>query len=237
MSRGAHLSMAVLLLAWGLQSVARADDLSEQKKRLSEARSAVTKGKVAVTLAARKIQHEFEATPEWKQADAASKQAEARYAAAVRVARASLNNNPAYKQAMDERAKRETELNALKTAEERDPQAIAAASVALLKAVETTSRLDQEALAADPKVAEAKAGLDAAAADMNELRKAEVQRVKDSPEFQAAREQLQQASAAYDQASGELNQARKDQAAADAQNLDAEIEGKRRQMLDAAQRR
>jgi hypothetical protein len=218
-------------------TVARADELAEPKKRVSETRSAVTKAKVAVTLAARKIQKDFEATAEWKKADAASKDAQSRYSTAVRVARAALGKNPAFKQAVAERGQREAELNALKAAEPRDEQAIASASVALLKAVETTSRLDHQALSADPKVVEAKAAADAATAELAELRKAEVERVQGSPEFQAAREQLQQASAAYEQAAGELNQARKQQAAAESQNLDQEIDAKRRQMLDAAQRR
>ena len=128
-------------------------------------------------------------------------------------------------------------MNSLKVAEVRDEPAIASASAALLQAVATTSRLDHHALAADPRVVEAKAAADAAAAEFEELHKAEVQRVKDSPEFQAASEQLQQASVAYEQAAGDLNQARKQQAAAESQNLDQEIDAKRRQMLDAAQRR
>ena len=237
MLRDTHIALAVLLLTAAVCTVVRGDELSEPKKRLAEARSAVTKGKVAVTLAARKVQQDFEATAEWKKADSAWKQADARYAAAVRVARAALEKNPAFQQAVVERGRRENELKALKAADERDEKAIASASVALLQAVGATSRMDHEALAADPQVAQAKAALDAAAAAMAELRKTEVQRVKDSPEFQAAREQFQQASAAYDQAAGDLNQARKQQATTDAQNLDAEIEGKRRQLLDAAQRR
>lgn len=240
MSRCGHVALAVVLLMSLMSSVcrvARADELTEPKKRVSEARSAVTRAKVAVTLAARKIQKDFEATAEWKKADAASKEAQSRCAAAVGVARAALGKNPAFKQAVVERGQREAELSALKTADPRDEQAIASASVALLKAVETASRLDHQALANDPKVVEAKAAADAAAAEMAELRKAEVERVEGSPEFQAAREQLQQASAAYEQAAGELNQARKQQAAAESQNLDQEIDAKRRQMLDAAQRR
>lgn len=237
MSRGGHVALIVVLLMSSLCPVARADDLAEPKKRLSEARSAVTKAKVAVTLAARKIQQEFEATAEWKKADAALKEAEARHDAAVRVARAGLAKSPAFKQAVVERGQREAELNALKSAAERDEPAIASASVALLKAVETASRLDREALAADPKVVGAKAAVDAAAADLAEQRKTEVQLVKDSPAFQAAREQLQQASAAYDQAADDLSQARKQQAAADSQKDDADLEAKRHQMFDAAQRR
>lgn len=237
MSRIGHFVFGFALLMSAFCSTTRADDLAEPKKRVAEALRAVTKAKVAVTLAARKIQQEFEATAEWKKAAAASKEAEDRYAAAVRSARAGLAKNPAYKQAVEERSQREAELNALKTAEERDEPAIAAASVALLKAVEKASRLDHDALAADPKVGQAKAAVDSTAADLAELRKAEVQRVKDSPEFQAAHEQFQQASAAYDQAAGDLSQARKQQAAADSQNLDAEIDAKRRQMLDAAQHR
>lgn len=240
MSRCGQIALGVLTLitlVFALAPVTKADELTEPKKRVAEARSAVTKAKVAVTLAARKIQKEFEATPDWKKADAASTEAQARYSAAARAARAALEKTPAYQQAVAERGRRQAELNALKAAEERDEKAIAAASVALLKAVETTSRLDHQALTTDPKVAEAKAAADTAAAALAELRQAEVQKVKDSPEFQAARQQLQQASAAYDQAAGDLNQARKQQAATDSQNLDQEIDGKRRQLLDNAQRR
>jgi hypothetical protein len=149
----------------------------------------------------------------------------------VRVARAALSASPAFKQAVAEREQREAALNALKGAEERDEPAIAKASVALLKAVETTSRLDHDALAADPKVVEAKAAADAAGAALAELRKAEVKRVSDDPAFAAARDQLRQASAAYDQAAGDLARARQQQAAAQSQKDDADIEAKRRQMF------
>lgn len=239
-SRSGRLAIAVVFLVSLTSSVctvARADELTEPKKRVAEARSVVTKAKVAVTLAARKIQSEFEATAEWKKAQAASKEAQSRYAAAVGVARAVLGKDAAFKQAVEERRQREAELKSLKAAEERDEPAIASASAALLQAVATASRLDQHALAADPKVVEAKAAVDAAAAELAELRKAEVERVKGSPEFQAASEQLQQASVAYDQAAGDLNQARKQQAATESQNLDQDLDAKRRQMLDAAQRR
>lgn len=70
MSRGSHVALAVvwlLLLMSALCPLARADRLAEPKKRLSEARSAVTTAKVAVTLAARIIQREFEATAEWEE--------------------------------------------------------------------------------------------------------------------------------------------------------------------------
>lgn len=236
MSHGGHVTLAVGLLISCLCTVARADDLAGPKKQLAEAQSAVTKAKVAVTLAARKIQRQFEATAEWKKADAALKAAEARHAAAERVARAALQESPAFKQAVAERGKREAELNALKSAEERDEPAIAAASIALLKAVETTSRLDHDALAADPKVAEAKTALDAATADLAALRKTEVQRVNDDPAFQAARDQLRQASAAYAQAAGDLARARQQQAAAEAQKDDADIDAKRHQLFDATRR-
>jgi hypothetical protein len=226
-----------VLLASSLCAVARADDLSAPKKRLAEAQSAVTKAKVAVTLAARKIQREFEATADWKKADAAAKEAQAHYAAAVRTARGALGESPAFKQALAERDRREAELNALKAAPERDEPAIAAASVALLNAVATTSRMEHDALAADPKVTEAKAAADAAAAPLADLRKAEVQRVENDPAFLAAREQLRQASTAFDQAAADLNRARQQQAAAQSQKDDADIEAKRHQMFDGAMRR
>jgi hypothetical protein len=234
MSKRSHIGLIVgwmLMLSPCVCAVARADDLAGPKQRVAETRSAVTRAKVAVTLAARKIQRECEATAEWKAAEAAVKDAEARHAAAVRVARAALSASPAFKQAVAEREQREAALNALKGAEERDEPAIAKASVALLKAVETTSRLDHDALAADPKVVEAKAAADAAGAALAELRKAEVKRVSDDPAFAAARDQLRQASAAYDQAAGDLARARQQQAAAQSQKDDADIEAKRRQMF------
>lgn len=237
MSRENHVALAVIVLAFCLSAAARADDLAAPRKRLSEAQSAVTKAKVAVRLAARKIEQQFEATAEWKKADAAAKAADDRYAAAVRAARAALGESPAFKQAVEERARREAELKTLKTAAEPDEQAIATASVALLNAVATTSRLEHEALAADPKVAEAKAAADAAAAPLAELRKAELQRVENDPAFLAARDQLHQAATACDQAAADLSRARQQQAAAQSQKDDADIEAKRHQMFDGVMRR
>jgi len=243
------IPLFLLTLALMQAQAFAADPLKDAKKRLSDAQSELTKAKVGVSLAAKKIQQQLEATPEWKQAAIAANGANIRYEAAAKTARQKLEQEPRYKAAAAEYDKRVAERDALranpprqsaddlpKSAGQKDsaPDPIIQASVAVLNAQSALRKLQQDTLAADPKVVQAKADLDDANAMLADLKRSALEKVKDDPTFESARQRLQQASANYEQAAKDLNDARKQQAAAEDQKLDRDLDTQRQQMFDRA---
>lgn len=246
MRRPTFPAVAILLLT---VSVAQADAVSDAKKRLGDAQSELTKAKVGAVLAARKIQKQLETTPQWKQAAHAAAEASNRYDTLCRSVRQKLEQEPRYKSAVAEYDKRVSERDALranptqqaaddqpKSAGQKAPAAdpIIQASIAVLNAQSAVRKLEQDALAADPKVSQAKAELDDANAKLADLKRDALAKVKDDPTFQQAQQRLQQASATYAQAAKDLDQAKKQQAAAEDQKLDRDLDAQRQQMFDRA---
>jgi predicted nucleic acid-binding Zn-ribbon protein len=244
------VGFGLLLAAFAFAAPVRAaDPLHDAKKRLSDAQTELTKAKVGVSLAAKKIQKQIEATPEWKQAASAAMEATNRYEASMRVAREHLARQPAYKAAIAELDKRVTEREALrgsavpasaddgaKGANKSDssPDPVVTAAVAVLNAQSAVRKIEQEAYAADPQVTKARSDLDDANTKLAELKKVFLEKVKGDPAFQSAQQQFQQASANYAQAAKDLDQAKKQQAAAESQKLDSDLDTQRQQMLDRA---
>src|SRR5436305_1184923 len=113
---GVLAAIALLTLGWTAPARANADQdaLREANKKVSAAQWELTKAKVAVQKAARKIEGNLEATPEWKEAAAAAKQATAAQAAAVKAAKDALAQKPEYKAAVAERDRRRAERDALR---------------------------------------------------------------------------------------------------------------------------
>jgi predicted nucleic acid-binding Zn-ribbon protein len=242
------IAFGVLLVAYAFAAPVRAaDPLHDAKKRLSDAQSELTKAKVGVSLAAKKIQKQIEATPEWKQAATAAMEATNRNEVAMRVARQRLAQQPAYKAAIAELNNRVAEREALRASavpasaddgakgakkSDQSPDPVVTAAVAVLNAQSAVRKIEQEAYAADPQITKARSDLDEANAKLAELKKVFLEKVKDDPAFQSAQQQFQQASANYAQAAKDLDQAKKQQAAAENQKLDSDLDTQRQQMLD-----
>ena len=226
-----------------------ADALHDAKKRLSDAQSELTKAKVGVSLAAKKIEKQIEASPEWKQAANAAREASTRHEAAMKSARRRLAQQPGYKAAVAECAKRIAEREALRSnpapassdqpakstgQADQSPDPVVTAAVAVLNAEAVVRKMEHEAYTTDPTVSQAKSDLDDANAKLEELKKGFLEKAKDDPAFQSAKQQLQQASANYTQAANELAQAKKQQAATESQQLDSDLDTQRQQMRDRA---
>lgn len=240
------LGFLLAVYAFGASATA-ADPLHDAKKRLSDAQSELTKAKVGVSLAAKKIQKQIETTPEWKQAASAAMESTNRHEAAMRAARQRLARQPAYKAAIAELDKRVAEREALRAnpipasaddnakstkRSDQSPDPVVAAAVAVLNAQSAVRKLEQEAYADDPQVTKARSDLDDANAKLAELKKLFLEKVKDDPAFQSAQQQFQQASANYAQAAKDLDQAKKQQAAEESQKLDSDLNTQRQQMID-----
>lgn len=246
----AFMALGLLLVAYAFGAPARAaDPLHDAKKRLSDAQSELTKAKVGVSLAAKKIQKQIEATPEWKQAATAAAEATNRYEVTMRAARQKLAQQPAYKAAIAELDKRVAEREALRSSavpasaddgakdakkSDQSPDPVVTAAVAALNAQSAVRKIEQQAYAADPQVTKARSDLDDANAKLADLKKLFLEKVKDDPAFQSAQQQFQQASANYAQAAKDLDQAKKQQAAAESQKLDSDLDTQRQQMPDRA---
>ena len=82
-----------------------ADPLHDAKKRVAEARSAVTKASVGMKLEQRKLVKQMESTPPWTKATAAAREAGAKYTAAANAVRKKLASQPQYKAAVAERSR------------------------------------------------------------------------------------------------------------------------------------
>jgi len=224
---------ATLLLSVAWAGPARAaDPLHDARKRVAEARAAVTKASVGVKLEQRKLVKQMESTPEWTKAAAAAREAGAKYTAAANAVRKKLASQPQYKAAVTQRSRRQGELDALKAAKDTPREKLTTAAVALLNADSAVSQLEHAALEADPDVTSAKADRDEANAKLAALRKEFFDRAKDDPAYQAAQQKLDQANADYAEASKQLVAMKKQQEADEERRTSQDIETARQQLQD-----
>ena len=225
--------IATVIVGWAFAGSARAaDPLRDAKKRVAEARSAVTKASVGVRLEQRKLMKQTESNPEWTKAAAAAREAGAKYTAAANAVRKKLATQPNYKAAVVERSRRQAELKSLRAVKDTPREKLTTAAVAVLNADSAVSQLEHAALDADPNVTSAKAERDEANAKMAALRKEYFDRAKDDPAYQAAQQKLEQANAQYEQATKDLVAMKKQQEADEERKTGQDIEQARQQLQD-----
>lgn len=118
------------------------------------------------------LRQDFEKDPEWQEAQKAQEQAQAEHDAARQAALEKVYEMPEYKTALDKKFAAESALhNLTASGSEVEPEQLQAASNALMEATGAVRKLEDDALAADPAVAESKQKLADANAALNELRK------------------------------------------------------------------
>ena len=206
----------------------------DAKRQLSKADTELHRATLALSAQTNRIRKQVESTPQWKEAAAAAREAQARYTAAVKVVTASLATDAKYKAALGERARRRAERDALKADPKTPREEVVAAAVAALNAEAAVGRIERAARDADPSVADAKAAMDQANASLGALHAMFDELAEKDAAYQEARQRLQQASAASDDARKQLAQAREQQAEADRQQLDQDIQTRTQQLRDAA---
>jgi len=228
----ALFALALLLVTQSAPALAATDSpaVSQAKKRLSDAQSALTKAKVQMSRILNRAAQQLEATPEWKKAQAAVKEAQAKHATAIAKVRNDLRQQPAYKAAIAERIRCESARDALRDQPNAPPDQRAQAAVALLNATAQMSHLEKQALASDPQATKAADDLEAANAQLNELRKQLPEIAKKDPEFEPARQQLEQAAKQANDAAQQVASAKRQQDQDDEKHMNDEINTKREQM-------
>jgi CCR4-NOT transcriptional regulation complex NOT5 subunit len=112
------------------------------------------------------------ASPQWRDADAQVRLAQSEYDAASAIILAQLRTQPAYQQALAQKAADAQKLNSI---EKKDPappmDRTESAATAKLTAAQTLTQMETAALAADPHASGAKAKLDAAVINRLEVRR------------------------------------------------------------------
>jgi len=210
------------------------DALRDAKKRVTEADTEVHKAAIALSAASSRIRKQIEASPQWKQAAEAGRQAQSAYAAAGNAVRRGLETQPAYKAAVAERTRRSDEREALRADPKAAQEQVLQAAVALLSAQAAVTHIERDAMAKDPAIEAARANMDLANAAIEEIKKTFADLAAKDQAYQSARQQVDAASAHLVEAQKQLQIAKAQQAESERQKLDQEIAAHRQNMLDNA---
>src|SRR3954451_5462391 len=132
--------------------------LAEQRKQIKDAEADVAKIRGEMNKIKTKLAAKFEAKEDWETAKNNLKKAENEYEAARKKAMAKLYASPGNKAAKDKQLKDEQAIAANQPGTPKaEPKALEKAQQDRLDSGLALRKLDTDALAADPKIAEAKA--------------------------------------------------------------------------------
>jgi hypothetical protein len=128
---------------------------TEAKKKITAAEAELKRAQQALADVVAKLRSDFEGGQDWQTAATAQKQAQADYEAARKPVVEAVKKKPAYQSAEREKADAEKELNELR-AKNTIGEPILKAVNKQSDAANLMLKLENEALSADPKVAEAR---------------------------------------------------------------------------------
>lgn len=211
------LSCAAVLVAIVASDLARAQTTPidrtasrEARKKQSEAQLEFNRRNATVKAITARIRADFERRDEWVKAQADLKQAQANYEAARKPVLAAMEAKPAYKEALAAKQKADAERDALRNTRATDKLYQAAQKA--LDANIALTKMESDALAADPKVQQTKTQLAAAQAAVSELTKQLEQEMESNAEWVEAKKYAEEAQLMIAQASKELQEATKREA-------------------------
>lgn len=196
--------------------------LAEQRRQIKEAEAEVNRIRGEMKKMTTRVAAKYEGKEEWETAKTALKKAETEYETASKKAKAKLYASPDYKAAKDKQLKAEAVLAAQAAGSKANDKAMEKAQQDRLDAGLALRKLETDALAADPKIAEAKAKHAEAKKAWDALQDEVKEAVKQEPEYLALEQQLEQAQAAVDQQKVALQQAQASEAQARRQQAEAE---------------
>ena len=206
----AVLTMAAEL-SWG-QTATPIDRSASRaaRQKQSEAQVEFNRRNVAVKAITARIRADFEQRDEWVKAQADLKKAQADHEAARKPVLAALEAKPAYKEAMAAKQKAEAEREALKNSRTTDKLYEAAQKA--FDANLAVTKMENDALAADPKVQHTKARLATAQEVVSALTKQLEQELESNAEWVEAKKYSEEAQLLVAQATKELQEATKREA-------------------------
>lgn len=178
-------------------------------KAVGKAQADLNKLQAETTKITARVRAQILAKPEWAQVVAGKRSAEAAADTARKAALVTVHNKPEYKALLKEREEAQQVVTAFNAPGSQVPQAdFDKASSAIVNDGFAMKKMEMEALKEDEKYKEAAAQLDAANAKMKEV-DAQVQAsLKDDAEYQNVSKQIDQAKTTLASAQQQLKQAR-----------------------------
>lgn len=199
--------------------------LAEQRRQIKEAEAEVTRIRGEMKKMNTRVAAKYEGKEEWETAKTNLKAAESAYEKSRKAAMVRLYASPEYKAAKDKQLKAEQAIAAQQAAGAKaNAKAMEKAQQERLDAGLALRKLETDALAADPKIAENKTKLAEAKKAWEALQDEVKEALKQDPEYLALEQQLEQAQAAVAQQKQAMQQA----AAAEAQSRRQQAEARRR---------
>jgi hypothetical protein len=196
------------------------DASDKAQQELTKATSELSKAEDNLGSIAPKLRKEFEATSAWQSAQADLKSAQAEYDAARTPVLEALRQKPAYVAARDVKDRAEADRNVVVNDASSTTEQRAAAATAVLNAGTVVTKMEADALAADPKVVAAHEKLLAANAKVQALEKEFDASIRNNADWKAARKAMDDATAKVAAAKTALQQAQAKEAQAEAQRAD-----------------
>jgi len=173
------------------KAVEQADkDLAAARKRAAEAQNDLARARAAVSKAVAAARNEFQNSPRLRDAVQAVAAARENYETVSMPVLLSLRDTPEYKKALDAQDAADREKEEGLKAPDCDDARRAKLITAAADARTVVSRIEQEALSANPNCVAARKRLDEAIAALNKLRADFEAGLKDSAEVTAARERF-----------------------------------------------
>ena len=191
------------------QANARNQALVESRRRITEAQQVVTDLKADQKRIKDKKQAEFEAKEEWKDIVANHKKAKTDYDNARKAALANAQKSAAYKQALKDKEAVQAKMEALNGKRDADPDAITKLGSQLAVKAVALKKIENDAVANDSKLLDAKDAFDAAEKKLKELEEEVEAALATDPDYAALLTQLEQAETQVAQAREADVQARK----------------------------
>jgi hypothetical protein len=184
--------------------------LDQAKKDAAAAKAEQQKAQAAVAQARAKLMKDYDTKPEVIEAKKKVETARAAYDAAASPVLKSLSTRSDYKASQDALAKADDKVNTVRADAAATPEQRAAAAKDALDARNASTKVRNDALAADPKIAQAKTELDAATSELNKLKADFEQSISSDPDIATAQQALEDAKAKTKQADEAVATAKKE---------------------------
>ena len=225
---GAALILVVVMgmaadAAWGQAAPIDRSGSRNAREKQKDAQVEFNRRNATVKAITARIRADFEQRDEWIKGQADLKAAQAAYEGARKPVLAALAAKPEYKKAAEARDKAEAEREALKNSRAQDRLYEAAQKA--LDANLLVVKMENDALAADPKVQQTKQQLASAQAVVSGLNKQLEQELETNAEWVEAKKAAEEQQLLVAQATQELQQATK----AEADQARAQAESQRQQ--------
>ena len=189
-----HLTIGLILcvaLPLSAQTINRQRDPGDRADSIARSQQAAARSQMEA--ARLKVVSAFEASPEWTAAQTDLKQLQTAHDEAAKPVLAALKEKPEYQKAVAAQEAARADVATHQEKPQATPEQLTAPATAALEASSEVTKLEQDALAADPKVTELKAKLTEATARIQQLTAQRDAAVLADADWQAAKRQHDEA--------------------------------------------